>query len=161
MPSSTLVAQAASSLGLPSTSTTHNRQAPTSLSPSRWHRVGMWIPFSSAADSTVWSEVAATSLPSMTRVRTSLIAAPPLAHGPLPSTVRRPIAPADGLGADRANAGRAHAVVYVGQVLVPEIAQRGKDRVRSPLAQAAQAGRFYHCRQIFPAGPSGPEWPAP
>ena len=54
----------------PPTSTTHRRQAPTSLRPSRWHRVGMSMPFSAATSRIDWPAAPATSVPSMRRVWT-------------------------------------------------------------------------------------------
>ena len=70
MPSSTAVTQAGSSLPEAPTSTTHSRQAPTSLRPSRWHRVGMSMPFSAATSRIDWPAAPATSVPSIRRVWT-------------------------------------------------------------------------------------------
>ena len=38
----------------PATSTMHSRHDPVSDSPSRWHIVGMWMPFSVATARIVW-----------------------------------------------------------------------------------------------------------
>ena len=106
--------QAGSRRSSPSTSTRHRRQAPTSVSPSRWHRVGMKIPFSRATSRMVWSSRAPTSVPSIVRVLTRRGRS--CHHLAVSIAGRRP-------------AGQT-LVLDVGQVLVAEVAQGAEDRVR-------------------------------
>src|SRR5581483_1905724 len=68
MPSCTCVTHDATSLLLPFTSTRQRRQAPTSESPSMWHKVGTKILFSRATCSRVSSLRALTCFPSTTSV---------------------------------------------------------------------------------------------
>src|SRR4051812_46559265 len=68
------VTQAGTSLGLPSTSTRHKRQAAASDSPSRWHSVGIQTPASPAAWSKVSPARLVTGLPSMVSVLTAMLA---------------------------------------------------------------------------------------
>jgi hypothetical protein len=65
---STVVVHAGTSLVDPASSTTQSRQAPTSDRPSRWHSVGMSMPFSLATASTVSPPAPATSIPSILSV---------------------------------------------------------------------------------------------
>ena len=76
MPSATAVVQAGASLADPAISTTHSRHAPLSDKPSRWHIVGMVMPFSVATARIDCPSLPATSAPSMRSVWT-LMRSPP------------------------------------------------------------------------------------
>src|SRR6266496_2608776 len=61
IPSTTAVVHAGVSLFEPATWTTHSRHEPVSERPSRWHIVGMSMPFSVATDRIDWRSVPAMS----------------------------------------------------------------------------------------------------
>src|SRR5262245_6669646 len=64
--------QEGASLFEPAISTRQSRHAPTSPTPSRWHNVGMRMPFSRAAARTVWPFGAVIICVSMVRVVTGI-----------------------------------------------------------------------------------------
>ena len=120
IPSVILVMQAATSFGEPAISTMHRRQAPRSWIPWRWQRPGMSIPFSSATSMIVWpsdaGDVAAVDPERVDGGHAITSAGCSIAQTPAGQTL----------------------VHDVGEVLVPEVAQRAEDRVGRALAEAAE-----------------------